>query len=162
MEDLEQLVAFSVSVGGVRARKGAAEHQVLTATAADTAELAELDRGCFAEFWRHGEAELLGALRDGERVTLVRDAHGRIIGSAVSAMSGSVVTIGRLAVVESARGTGVGSSLLLDAQAWAKESGAIGLSLCTQADNGPARRLYRASGFTEASEEYRLLVSRVP
>lgn len=161
MEPYERIVAFSAALSDLTARDVARAHRVDEATPADVPALAALDRACFSEFWRHGEEELREALREGERVSLVRDADGAIAGSAVSAVSGSVVTVGRLAVTPGARRTGVGSALLMDARDWARERGAMGLSLCTQADNTAARTLYGARGFREAPDEYTILLAAV-
>lgn len=159
MDVLERLVAFSVAVGEVRVCDEVRQ-QVDVATTDDLEDLAALDRACFEELWRHGVPELREALAEGARVTLVRDELGGVAGSAVSALSGSVVTVGRLATAPQARRRGVASALLADASEWAAVRGAIGLSLCTQASNEPARRLYERVGFEPAPDEYLLLIAR--
>lgn len=158
MVEFERLVAYSVATAVVGVGDHT-EHEVVIAGRDDVDALAELDRRCFEEFWCHGIAELRDALEEGAHVTLVRDAAGGIAGSAISALSGSVVTIGRLATAPAARRGGVASALLADADRWARSRGAIGLSLCTQVVNEPARRLYERVGFERAPDEYVLLMA---
>ncbi len=158
MRPLEELVAFSVSVDGLRAGTDA-EYRVRVATEADVDDIVALDAVCFEPIWRHGRSEVEEALSEGAHVTLVRGEDGMLLGSAISALSASVVTVGRLATAPAARRRGVARRLLADARDWARTRGALGLSLCTQAANEAARRLYRSAGFKESSERYVLLVT---
>jgi ribosomal protein S18 acetylase RimI-like enzyme len=59
-----------------------------------------------------------------------------------------------LFVAEHARRHGVARALLDAAAAFAREQGAVGLSLETMADNAPARALYRAAGWSEDTTQW--------
>lgn len=65
---------------------------------------------------------------------------------------GSVIVLNDLFVAPSARRLGVGSGLVDAATAYAKEVGALRLTLETRPDNNPALRLYRAKGFVTESD----------
>ncbi len=159
MESLERIVAFSVGIDRMRFSGGRA-HRVDLARADDLGDLVALEVACFEPFWRHGADEIVEAMEQDARVSVVRDEAGVVAASAISALSGSVVTVARLATAPWARRRGMAKALLADARAWAESCGAVGLSLCTQSSNQPARRLYEAVGFQQAAEEYVLLVTR--
>lgn len=159
MEPLERIVAFSVGVDRMRFAGGSA-HCVDLARADDIGDLLALEVDCFEPFWRHGADEIIEAMEQGARVSVVRDDAGAVVASAISALSGSVVTVVRLATAPWARRRGIAKALLADARSWAESCGAVGLSLCTQSSNRPARRLYESVGFQQAPEEYALLVTR--
>ncbi|MFF2410433.1 GNAT family N-acetyltransferase [Streptomyces sp. NPDC058092] len=111
--------------------------------------LAPLDRGAAAAWWR----KRAGAVDAGDlRVWIARDAE-RVAGTI-----GLVRTplpnarhraeIAKLMVRPSARGQGLGRSLLAAAERSAAEEGITLLVLDTESDS-PAERLYRSAGWTE-------------
>lgn len=158
MKELARLTAYTLPQGGLRSGRPPGSVVVRPARSDDVDALVELEAGCFDDFWRHGDAEISEALA-ADHVGVVEDEAGGIAGYAVSARSGSVVTVGRLATREGQRRRGVASALLSDADAWAGRLGARGLSLCTQAHNSAARALYRGAGFTEVVGDFHLLIS---
>ncbi|MCX4967911.1 GNAT family N-acetyltransferase [Streptomyces sp. NBC_00654] len=111
--------------------------------------LAPLDRDVAAAWWRERAAAVdAGALRvwiarDGERVagtvSLVRAALPNARHRA---------EVAKLMVRPSARGRGVGRSLLAAVEEWAAGSGVTLLVLDTESGSS-AERLYRAAGWTE-------------
>lgn len=156
-----ELIGFTRTLSGLpNDRRSPDRLTVRAATRDDVAACVALDAECFEEFWRHGTAELEQAVT-AERVAVAQDADGAGIGYTVSARAGSAITIGRLAVAPHARCRGVGSALVADALGWGASVGAVGVSLCTQAENEAARRLYRSAGFSEAAEPYLLLLAHV-
>jgi GNAT superfamily N-acetyltransferase len=64
----------------------------------------------------------------------------------------STMEVGAMWVAPDARRQGVGRGLLNEALSWGRSSGAQQAELWVVADNGPAFRMYRASGFEPAGE----------
>ena len=106
-------------------------------------------------------------LRFGESVVLVAKRGGAAVGfTQLYPMFSSVRTaktwiLNDLFVDGSARRKGVARALLDAAAAFAREDGAMGISLETSQDNAAARALYRAAGWNEdATQWYSLPLSR--
>lgn len=163
MCEFERLVGFSKAVG--RDGAGGEGHhddsvgmpEVRPASPRDVEACVALDAECFDEVWRHGTAEVERALAE-DQVTAVDGGDGELAGYVVSSRFGATATIARLAVSPDWRRRGVATALIAEASRWARDSGARGLSLCTQLDNAAARALYRRRGFVEASDRYLLLM----
>ncbi|MEU9622143.1 GNAT family N-acetyltransferase [Streptomyces sp. NPDC088251] len=111
--------------------------------------LAPLDRGAAAAWWR----ERAGAVDAGDlRVWIARDAE-RVAGTiglvrAPLPNARHRAEIAKLMVRPSARGQGLGRSLLAAAERSAAEEGITLLVLDTESGS-PAERLYRSAGWTE-------------
>ena len=106
-------------------------------------------------------------LRFGESVVLVAKRGGSAVGfTQLYPMFSSVRTartwiLNDLFVDAGARRKGVARALLDAAAAFAREDGAMGISLETSQDNAAARARYRAAGWNEdATQWYSLPLSR--
>ena len=106
-------------------------------------------------------------LRFGESMVLVAKRGGIAVGfTQLYPMFSSVRTartwiLNDLFVDAGARRKGVARALLDAAAAFAREDGAMGISLETSQDNAAARALYRAAGWNEdATQWYSLPLSR--
>ena len=106
-------------------------------------------------------------LRFGESVVLVAKRGGTAVGfTQLYPMFSSVRTaktwiLNDLFVDATARRKGVARALLDAAAVFAREDGAMGISLETSQDNAAARALYRAAGWNEdATQWYSLPLSR--
>jgi ribosomal protein S18 acetylase RimI-like enzyme len=161
-EDLERLVAYTRRVTPDDAReRGVPAHPLREAVTADVGGIVSMEAECFDEYWRHGDAEVLRAIESDE-VMVALAADGRsLAGVAICGWCDPVMTIGRLAVAPHARRSGVARALLVAAIARAGRRGMLGISLCTQRDNEPARALYESMGFTAAPDDHRILVATV-
>ena len=99
-------------------------------------------------------------MRVGESVVLVAEREGGIVGfTQLYPMFSSVRTartwiLNDLFVAEAARRRGVARALLDAAAAFARASGAAGISLETTRDNASARALYRAAGWSEDDTQW--------
>ena len=99
-------------------------------------------------------------LRLGESVVLLAERDGATVGFVqLYRMFSSVRTahtwiLNDLFVAESARRGGVARALLDAAADFAREDGAVGISLETTRDNAPARALYRAAGWHEDETQW--------
>jgi len=99
-------------------------------------------------------------MRVGESVVLVAERNGDIVGfTQLYPMFSSVRTthtwiLNDLFVAEAARRGGVARALLDAAVAFARASGAAGISLETTRDNAAARALYRAAGWSEDDTQW--------
>ncbi|HTT74066.1 MAG TPA: GNAT family N-acetyltransferase [Thermoplasmata archaeon] len=132
--------------------------RVRRATVADLDRLAPLFAG-YRAFYRGApdrrreRAFLAARLARGESVVFLAEVEGRPIGfTQLYPVFSSVAMrplwiLNDLFVVPDARRRGVGAALLGRAKAWARATGAEGLTLETAVDN-PAQRLYEAQGWT--------------
>jgi [ribosomal protein S18]-alanine N-acetyltransferase len=106
-----------------------------------------VDAGAFDDFWRYDSASLR---RYAERERLaVAEKDSRVIGYTLAAVRGGDGTLGRLAVVQSERGRGVGRALICEAVTWMVREGARSVTLSTQEHNMASRKLYTSLGFRE-------------
>ncbi len=118
--------------------------RVRRAAPGDLDAVARLDARCFEEFWRYDIDVVERRLREGG--ALVLEVSGRPWGFSLFEVDGSVGTLGRLGVDPDARGKGWGRTLVETTATEMARAGATRLSLCTQAENHAAKRLYRAVG----------------
>jgi ribosomal protein S18 acetylase RimI-like enzyme len=92
-------------------------------------------------------------LRDGSSVLFIAEEEGEVIGFTQLFASFSTVHLGPSFVLEdvyvipNARNRGVGGALLDAALAFARENGAVGMSLETAATNQTAQRTYERCGW---------------
>lgn len=109
---------------------------------------------------------LRSRLRFGESVVFVAMRAGTMVGFTQLYPMYSSVRAARtwilndLYVDANVRRSGAGRSLLDTAVAFAREDGAIGISLETTQDNVPARALYRAAGWNEDATQWYSLALR--
>ena len=85
--------------------------------------------------------------------TLVAESQGRPAGFATCHVTSSHGSIGLIAVDEHERGKGIGPALVLSANSWLRDSGALSITVVTQGANLPAQRVYQATGFGTKSVE---------
>ena len=103
---------------------------------------------------------LRARMRFGESVVLVAERNDVAVGfTQLYPMYSSVRTartwiLNDLYVDAGARRGGVARALLDAAAAFAREDGALGVSLETSRDNAPARALYRAAGWHEDDTQW--------
>lgn len=107
--------------------------------------VARIDAAAFPAFWRYDAVRLAGLL-DADRGA-VAEEDGDLIGYTLATVSDGEGGLGRLAVVDGARGRGVGAALASEAVAWLAAHGARAVTLSTQAENEASRRLYGGLGF---------------
>lgn len=107
-----------------------------------------------------GAAAFLDArqTRGESTILLARDTTARAVGfcqlypSWSSVSMAPIVILNDLYVERSARRSGAGAGLLHAAAQWARERGAIRLTLCTAVDNLPAQALYESLGWRRDRE----------
>lgn len=93
-----------------------------------------------------------------ERAVIVAEARGQKSGEVVgmvtgqmlisTAQGGLVTLIEDLFISPQHRGTGVGSRLLREVEAWARSLGSTRLHLLADKDNGPAKAFYENAGWS--------------
>jgi ribosomal protein S18 acetylase RimI-like enzyme len=104
------------------------------------------------------EAFLRERLALGESFVLVAERAGKAIGFVQmyplysSVRARRILVLNDLYVVETARRGGVAEALLREAEALAREAGALRLALETGEDNRAAQRLYEKLGWRHVSE----------
>jgi ribosomal protein S18 acetylase RimI-like enzyme len=115
------------------------------------AEILDVDRAAFVEFWRFDALGLKDALRatPAVRFRMAVAPGGRVAGYAISGRSGSRGFVQRLAVHPTFQGAGTGRRLLLDGMHWMRRNGVGRAMVNTQAGNQAALSLYTQTGFRE-------------
>lgn len=120
-----------------------------------------LNAAAFAPLWRYGDAVVISWLLTSQRaVVAYRD--DRPVGFALTShtSAGNYAHLIRVAVRPEAQGRGIGRQLVLDGLRFARDVGAAGLALNTQASNTPSRRLYSSLGFRPVEPVLSVLVYR--
>ncbi|MDI6901298.1 MAG: tRNA (adenosine(37)-N6)-threonylcarbamoyltransferase complex transferase subunit TsaD [Anaerosomatales bacterium] len=119
-------------------------------TPADLPAVLAIERASFSAPWseRLFAEELERTAID--RAWIVAERDGAIIGYGGLMVLGPEAHVMNLAVVESARGSGVARELALELMAIAVARGARRLTLEVRERNAAARRLYESLGFTQA------------
>jgi len=119
-----------------------------------------LDAQIVADDYRNGRQHPAGT-PPGERTSLVAELDGRVVGVVdvrIAHPGGAhrplrYGYIAEVAVVETARGRGVGSALVTAAEAWARDAGCAWAVLDYNARNADAGRFYRDRlGYRSAGE----------
>lgn len=88
---------------------------------------------------------------DGEAIHVLAEASDVVLGTGRLVVLDEVGLVGRLAVAESARGTGIGAALLAALEQAAAEGGLTGIELHAQV---PARGFYDRAGYTAVGPTY--------
>ncbi|GAA3129390.1 GNAT family N-acetyltransferase [Planomonospora alba] len=106
----------------------------------------------------HGQARFAAALDDPDRLVLVADDGGRIVGHLTGSLTGPtamrpvpVATLGSMYVQPGHRGQGVGARLVAEFRSWARGRGARYAGVTAYAANEAAVRFYRRHGFADRS-----------
>ena len=89
--------------------------------------------------------------RDEEATHLVALAGERVVATCRLLCEGDVVKLGRMAVARPARGTGLGTELLREAERWARAQGARRVVLAAQLG---ARGFYDRAGYAAHGEVF--------
>lgn len=130
-------------------------------SAADRAEILDLDRRTFDEFWQLDDEGLTDAMdaTPVSRLRVIRDPQ--VIGYAVAGRAGTQGFLQRLAVDPERQGSGHGAALVHDALHWMRRRGASIAWVNTQEANNRALRLYEHLGFRPAEHNLTVLARPV-
>lgn len=140
--------------GGLRVRR---------ARAGDRPVALDVDARAFPPFWRLDDDGLSDALRATPKSRFrVAERGGALVGYAVTGRGGSQGFLQRLATDPAHDGTGVGSTLVLDALRWAARRRARRVLVNTQEGNRRALDLYRRLGFELTPTDLVVLTRPVP
>lgn len=114
----------------------------------DLDRIVELEREIFPDdAWPRDQLD--DDLRSPYAHFLVTEVEGQIVGYAIAHFlpGNDVADIHNIAVLDTARGRGLGSALFDRLVAWCREQGATAIMLEVRADNQPAQALYTSRGF---------------
>ncbi len=150
----DHLEVMQRGVGIDHASDGAGPATLRPAQPAEIAALLAVDSAAFAPPWRAATADLTSLLVTCSHA-VVAELAGQVMGYAVSDVRGEMGVLARLAVHPAVQGQGLGRQLLTDALRFCRRSGAVSVSLNTNAGNPAGQRLYSRHGF-------RLLGKRTP
>ncbi|MGQ9490550.1 MAG: GNAT family N-acetyltransferase [Anaerolineae bacterium] len=125
----------------------------------DIDSILALNAAAFAPLWRYGDAMVISWLLTSQRAVMAY-LEGRPVGFALTSYTdaGSYAHLIRVAVHPEAQGHGIGRQLVLDGLRFARNSGAAGLALNTQASNTVSRWLYSSLGFRPVEPVLSVLV----
>jgi ribosomal-protein-alanine N-acetyltransferase len=124
-----------------------------TAEPSDGAFITELSREAFTEYSR--SAPLDTARMASRAHTLVATENDRPVGFAIVEMGREKAHLSAIAVHPSARGTGVGRTLLRAAESFARDRGARELNLATADSNLAALELFLRTGYLKRARHAR-------
>jgi len=117
----------------------------------DVEAITAVDWAAFTPYWRYSEATMRRKVRTSPYFT-VAELAGEIVGYAEGEVHPPQAHLNRIAVHPDHQGCGIGTFLLHNAILAFRRGGAERVTLNTQADNQPSRRLYRRLGFKPTGE----------
>lgn len=110
----------------------------------DLEAVVAIELEAFDDFWRYGLEDTAAAVSSAGCFVALCDEQ--VVGYNVNVLN-EIGVVGRLAVLPSFQGMGIGRQLLANAANWFVSEGTRGMQLLTQRGNRSARRLYAAFGF---------------
>ena len=124
----------------------------------DINRVLEIDAQSFDDFWML-DREGLNAARKAtpSHRYVVATIDQSVVGYAVTGRAGTSGFLQRLGVDPNHRRAGIGSDLVNDALAWARQTGARSMLVNTQESNERAVALYEHLGFTLVQEQLKVL-----
>jgi ribosomal protein S18 acetylase RimI-like enzyme len=129
---------------------------VRRAGSTDRGAILELSREAFGEYSRDPARTTGGLLERDGAIALVADVGGRVAGFAVVHFTGDgSAWLDAIAVAPSWRGTGVGQTLLMRAEAESVKRDCRRMGLCTADANLAALALFKKSGYRIARRRSR-------
>ncbi|MDL2296052.1 ribosomal protein S18-alanine N-acetyltransferase [Lachnospiraceae bacterium OttesenSCG-928-E19] len=113
----------------------------------DSKEIADVEKKVFSDAW--SEKGILETFRQPNAIILVAQKNDRIQGYFILYHILNEGEILRIAVCDEARGKGIGSQLILEAEKRCKKLGVEKLLLDVRESNEIARKFYKRHGFVE-------------
>jgi len=136
-----------------RATKSAAPLEIIPFKATDLDTLYAIDQACFPPGIAYSRSELARFIRHRQAKTWVAHSENKIVGFLILECEpqkvGHIVTID---VIESKRGSGIGTALMDTTEAWAQRQGLRLIYLETADDNRTAQIFYTARGYAKVEE----------
>jgi len=132
------------------------EVRVRAATADDLSALRAL-AAAVAEAPHWTDAQWAASIGDGDgdKVVLLAEEHGRVVGFLAASLVHDVVSFDSIVVAERARRQGIGRLLLAALRRYAAERGGALIELEVRESNARARGFYAALGFREVGRRRR-------
>jgi ribosomal-protein-alanine N-acetyltransferase len=118
----------------------------------DLPALLALDQRAFAPLWHTAPPTMLKELVHSPYFILA-ERNQQIVGYAYLSLTGRHGHLTRLAIDPSAQGQRIGAHLLAACIRFLQQRGVYGITINTQKENAPARRLYKWFGFTLLGKE---------
>ena len=129
------------------------KHQLRSIRITDSDAIVELDHLAFGPIWQLSAEALSVALIQSNSASLIED-RGQVLGYQITTSSPFGAHLARLAVQPSSQRKGIGTALVKNAIESVREIGLGTLSVNTQEDNTPSRRLYEILGFQTTGREF--------
>ncbi len=132
------------------------------ANGGDADAVLQVNALAFGPFWQYDDPVVLGWMLTADRA-VVAEAGEEIGGFAITTtgLAGSYAHLIRVATHPRFRGRGIGRQLVIDSVDFARDVGAPGLALNTQASNRISRRLYESLGFRLTGHSLAVMVYRL-
>ncbi|MGA8271245.1 MAG: GNAT family N-acetyltransferase, partial [Candidatus Sulfotelmatobacter sp.] len=138
-----------------------AEVEIRRADSQDASAISEVLHEAFIEFkalYSDGgfaattpnAGQILSRMQEGPVWLALRD--GRVLGTVATLVEGQAAHLRGMAVLPSARGSGLGASLLRQAETWAREKGCTRIFLSTTPFLHSAIHLYERHGFRRGEQ----------
>ncbi|MFQ5922451.1 MAG: GNAT family N-acetyltransferase [Anaerolineales bacterium] len=128
-------------------------HRLRSIRSADAEAILELDLGAFEPIWQLSNDSLGVAMIQASSASLI-EGQGKILGYQITTSSPFGAHLARLAVRPSCQREGLGTALVNDAIESVREIGLGQLSVNTQENNTPSRKLYEKLGFRTTGKEF--------
>jgi ribosomal protein S18 acetylase RimI-like enzyme len=135
-------------------------HKLRSVRSTDAQAILELDQHAFDPIWRLSSDSLAVAMIQASSASLIED-QGQILGYQITTSSPFGAHLARLAVHPAHQREGLGTALVNDAIGSIQQTGLGQLSVNTQENNLPSRRLYEKLGFQKTGKEFSVFEIRL-
>jgi ribosomal protein S18 acetylase RimI-like enzyme len=132
-----------------------------SATDADLAAIATIDRAAFEPHWWRSEATVRRRAATASRFT-VAESRGEVVGYTERELHLPIAHLNRIAIRPRLQGRGVGAILLSNVLHTVWQGGAQTVSLNTQRHNDRSRRLYDRFGFKPTGDVVTVWTLQIP
>jgi|GEM_PF-176579 len=125
----------------------------------DADVLLSLNAAAFEPFWVYDDATVLSWIFTSDHAMLA-ELEGQVVGFALTTWNHDTdyAYLIRVAILPACQGRGIGRQLVADALQYARNAGAGGLALNTQATNVVSRHVYESLGFRATGQALAVMV----
>lgn len=135
--------------------KAATDAHLRPASQADVPAIVAVDRAAFEPFWWRGQGSTRYRVA-ASPCFLVAEIADQVVGYTQGEINLPTAHLNRIAVVPARQGRGIGALLLRGALRTLWGNGAQRVTLNTQSENRPSKRLYRRFGFVPTGDRQRV------
>lgn len=157
--EVDRVIGYARAGRTAGSPQGAAPARLRSARSSDGPVVLALNSAAFAPIWRYDASIILSWLLTADHAVLAETgAEPAGFGLTTGSRDSEFAQLVRVAIAPQFQGSGMGRQVVEDAIHYAREIGAAGLCLNTQASNSISRHLYERLGFRLTGQAVSVLV----